>query len=107
MQPAAMVNGEVIRCALCRTDDYGLPDHKLGEHHVSTRFDHHSAYRNIRVLLDGRDVTDDCMEYYTGVDSWVALYARNRAGRRYFCGHDYSHAVVVKHRGSVVVKRRS
>jgi hypothetical protein len=107
-QPAALINGMVVRCARCRTDDYGLPDHQLDEHHFGVRFRNCDYLRGrVTVKLEGVDVTRDCYEAYAGFRyGWVALFVTNSKGSRIVCANDPTHAVVEIHRGNVRVQRR-
>lgn len=106
-QPAVMTSKGIVRCAYCRTDDYGLPEELLGEGHFSVRFKQCDRLRGkIVILLDGEDVTRDCMECLVGPDGWAVIYATNQAGQRYLCASGYNHPVAEKHWGRVVVQRR-
>jgi hypothetical protein len=94
----------IVRCALCRTDAYGLPDHKLeGVEHVSARW---GDGGKVQVIFEGEDVTTDAYEAVAGRNGSVYLFDKNTAGHRYACPVDGTHAVVVKHSGRVSVLRR-
>lgn len=114
-QPAFMTPRGVVRCALCRTDDYGLPpgDTRISEQHVSARFNDNLGSWVWRVFLEGEDVTRDCYEALAGDDGVVYLFDHDASGHRYVCPTqvpqrmgDQRHAVLVQHRGKVRVVRR-
>lgn len=106
-QPAVMTPRGVRRCALCRTDDYGLPSGpRQGEGHVSVRFG--DGTRGFRVVLNGEDVTNDAYEAFAGERGFVALYDRTAGGERFPCPHsDPSdrHALIYLELGRVDVIR--
>jgi hypothetical protein len=115
-QPAFMTPRGVVRCAFCRTDDYGLPPPvRQGEHHTSVRFGDHagaSARNQLwTVLLDGEDVTKLCFEALAGPSGVVYLHDLNSLGNRYLCPTgpkgSSGHAVIVKYTGRVSVSRRA
>lgn len=134
-QPAAVTLRGVIRCAFCRTDEYGLPEVEFEETEVPftdpqtgkegvieqrCHFRLHDKHLGVRfgdnrpvqwqVFLDGVDVTTDTYELMAGDDGWVVLFDRNQNGR-YVCafsreqGLDNWHAVAVKKWGKVEIVR--
>lgn len=104
-QPAFMTPRGVIRCAHCRTDDWGLPPlFRMGEMHVSVRF-RDNEHQPWRVLFEGEDVTKRTYEAIGGRNGVIYLYDLNSSGHVYACPVNGTHAVIVKHTGRVSVLR--
>lgn len=106
-QPAIQTPRGVIRCAYCRTDEFGLPEgpDRLDENHVGIRFGDRSGRKGVwTILLDGEDVTSDCAEAYAGEEGWVGVYDKNGLGNRYLCPtSNREHALLIKRWGQVRV----
>jgi len=113
-QPALQTSRGVIRPACCRTDEWGYPPGpgRLAEHHVGTRFgDGNNGSGEWQVLLNGVNVTEQCVEALAGDDGFVIVYDLDGVtGRRYQCPFgpktgSKAHALVVKKYGRVDVVR--
>jgi hypothetical protein len=122
-QPVQMTAQGAVRCCFCRTDygDYALPPDDavpISEAHWGVRFRDNEKtpldYRlrhsgefsrwKWRILFNGDDVTANCLEFEHGDSGWVALYARNKEGKRFMCGLG-DHALAYMEHGKVVAEK--
>lgn len=104
-QPVVLMRGREVRCAYCRTDEWGLPAFTEDDQHFSVRFDDFKhLIGKVKVTLDGVDVTANVMEAHVS-GGWVGMFVLNDVGQKILCQYGKDHVLVEKKYGKVRVQR--
>lgn len=119
-QPAVITSQGIVRCAYCRTDEYGLSKGQESDDHIGVRFGNHiqvgfDAVWKWSIKLDGVEQMPQVLEALPGPEGYVVVYhtVPDLCGaRRVICKHskdlhgiDGAHPLIEKKRGVVTVDK--